>query len=128
MTSPNWRENAATADPPILRYDPPSNIDEHRALVELSVELRSARARETTLLQEMADLAQRQIMQAQEFEHRLINGRQLIASLLSLQSRAAASPDAAAQLTIASQRVSALGRVHRRLHVLDLQDRVEFKP
>ena len=127
-TVKNARDSALQAEPAILRYDPPSNIDEHRALVQLSVELRSARARETALLQEMADLAQRQIMQAQEFEHRLINGLQLIASLLSLQSRAAASPDAAAQLAIASQRVSALGRVHRRLHVLDLQDRVEFKP
>ena len=33
------------------------------------------------------DLAQRQVMLAQEFEHRLINGLQVISSLLSLQSR-----------------------------------------
>jgi two-component sensor histidine kinase len=66
-------------------------------------------------------------MLAQEFEHRLINGLQLIVSLLSLQSRAATTPEAAAQLTIASRRVSALGRVHHRLHLLDHQDKVEFK-
>jgi two-component sensor histidine kinase len=102
--------------------------DERRALVQLSVELRAARAREATLRQEMHDLAQRQVMLAQEFEHRLINGLQLISSLLSLQSRATASPDAAAQLTVAAQRVSALGRVHRRLHLLDHQDKVELKP
>lgn len=105
-----------------------SNGDERRALVQLSVELRAARAREATLLQEMRDLAQRQVMLAQEFEHRLINGLQLISSLLSLQSRATASPDAAAQLAVAAQRVSALGRVHRRLHLLDHQDHVELKP
>ena len=66
-------------------------------------------------------------MLAQEFEHRLINGLQLIVSLLSLQSRTATTPEAAAQLTIAARRVAALGRVHRRLHLLDHQDNVEFK-
>jgi len=128
VETPNRRERTPPAEMPALRYDSPSNIGERRALVQVSVELRAARAREATLLQEMADLAQRQVMMAHEFEHRLINGLQLISSLLSLQSRAAASPDAADQLAIAAQRVSALGRVHRRLHLLDHQDRVEFKP
>ena len=72
-------------------------------------------------------LSQRQVMLAQEFEHRLINGLQLIVSLLSLQSRTATTPEAADQLTIAARRVAALGRVHRRLHLLDHQDHVEFK-
>jgi two-component sensor histidine kinase len=66
-------------------------------------------------------------MLAQEFEHRLINGLQLIGSLLSLQSRKA-SPEAAAQLTIAAHRVGALGRVHRQLHLLDHRENVELKP
>ena len=66
-------------------------------------------------------------MLAQEFEHRLINGLQLIVSLLSLQSRTATTSEAAEQLTIAARRVASLGRVHRRLHLLDHQDRVEFK-
>ena len=66
-------------------------------------------------------------MLAQEFEHRLVNGLQLIVSLLSLQSRTATTPEAADQLTIAARRVAALGRVHRRLHLLDHQDHVEFK-
>ena len=51
----------------------------------------------------------------------------LVVSLLSLQSRTAPTPEAAAQLTIAGRRVSALGRVHHRLHLLDHQDKVEFK-
>jgi two-component system, sensor histidine kinase PdtaS len=93
----------------------------------LAAELQAALAREQKLLNREKELAQRQVMLAREFEHRLINGLQLVASLLSLQSRTTATPEAAAQLTIASRRVSALGRVHCRLHLLDHEDRVEFK-
>ncbi len=93
---------------------------------ELTAELQAALAREQVLLRERQDLTQRQAMLTQEFEHRLINGQQLIVSLLSLQSRTAPTPEASAQLLIAAGRVSALGRVHRRLHLLDHQDHVEF--
>jgi two-component sensor histidine kinase len=86
-----------------------------------------ALGREQVLLQEKNDIAQRHAMLAQEFEHRLINGLQLIVSLLSLQSRTATTPEAAEQLNVAARRVGALGRVHRRLHLLDHQDHVEFK-
>jgi two-component sensor histidine kinase len=126
MTMPDGGENILR-DPSMLPEGRTFNL-EGRTLVHLSAELQAARIREAALLRDMADLAQRQAMLAQEFEHRLINGLQLISSLLSLQSRAAASPDAAAQLNIAAQRVSALGRVHRRLHLLDHQDHVQFKP
>src|SRR5207248_6836513 len=40
---------------------------------------------------------------------------------------AAGTPEAATQLNIAADRVAALGRVHRRLHLLDDQERVKFK-
>jgi len=94
----------------------------------LAAELQAALAREQVLLNDKHDLSQRQIMLAQEFEHRLVNGLQLVVSLLSLQSRAATTPEAAAQLKIAGRRVSALGRVHHRLHLLDNQeDKVQFK-
>ncbi len=46
------------------------------------------------------------MMMSQEFEHRLINGLQLISSLLSMQGRAAASPEAAVQLNTAASRVA----------------------
>jgi two-component sensor histidine kinase len=97
---------------------------EHAAL---TAELQAALVREMVLQQEKHELSQRQVMLAQEFEHRLINGLQLIVSLLSLQSRTATTPEAADQLTIAARRVASLGRVHRRLHLLDHQDHVEFK-
>ena len=92
----------------------------------LTFELQAAHAREEALLREKSDLLQRQDMLAQEFEHRLINSLQIIVSLLSLQSRRA-GPDAAAQLTIAANRVASFGRVHRALHLLDHQENVEFK-
>jgi two-component sensor histidine kinase len=99
---------------------------EHRQREAPTSELQAALAREDALLREKHDLLQRQDMLAQEFEHRLINSLQLIVSLLSLQSRGA-EPEAAFQLAIAARRVAALGRVHRRLHLLDLQKMVEFK-
>ena len=89
-------------------------------------QLQAALAREQVLLDDKEQLAQRAVMLAEEFEHRLINSLQLVSSLLSLQSRTATTPEAAAQLTIAGNRVAALGRVHRRLHLLDHQAHVAF--
>jgi len=93
----------------------------------LAAELEAALAREETCLREKNELSERQAMLAQEFEHRLVNGIQLIVSLLSLQSRSAETPEATDQLMIAARRVGSLARVHRRLHLLDHQDRVEFR-
>ncbi|QAY95025.1 hypothetical protein CWB41_04170 [Methylovirgula ligni] len=95
----------------------------HDALTD---ELQAALAREAALLREKSALFQRQDMLAQEFDHRLINSLQLITSLLSMQSRGA-SAEAAAHLDAAARRVAAFGRVHRRLHVLDHQENVEFR-
>jgi|SRR5271166_3779725 len=95
--------------------------------ISTTVQLKNALAREDALLREKRDLLQRHDVMAQEFEHRLFNSLQLIVSLLSLQSQAAATPEATTQLKIAANRVAALGRVHRQLHLLDHQERVEFK-
>jgi two-component system, sensor histidine kinase PdtaS len=92
----------------------------------LTSALQAIRAREDAWLREKSDLLQRQDMLAQEFEHRLINSLQIIVSLLSMQSRTA-GPEAAAQLTVAANRVASFGRVHRCLHLLDHQENVEFK-
>jgi two-component sensor histidine kinase len=100
---------------------------EQKSYDVLAAELQAALAREAICLQEKNELSQRQFMLAQEFEHRLVNSLQLIVSLLSLQSRTAPTPEAAHQLTIAARRVSAIGRIHHRLHLLDHQDGVEFK-
>ncbi len=101
---------------------------EQQQIDALTADLQAALAREQTLLIDKQELSQRQVLLAQEFEHRLVNGLQMVVSLLSMQSRIATTPEVTAQLTIAAQRVSALGRVHHRLHLLDHQQQVAFKP
>ena len=123
MQTSDWLEHPFTADTLALLSSWPLE-QKTRPVVS---ELQAALAREAALRREMGELAQRQVMLAQEFEHRLINGLQMISSLLSLQSRKARTSDAANQLATAASRVAALGRVHHRLHLLDHQDRVEFK-
>src|SRR5438128_2282676 len=88
--------------------------------------LQPSLVREAALQQEIEDLVRHQSVQAQEFDHRLLNSIQMIVSLLSAQSRTA-SAEASAQLTIAINRIIAFGHVHRRLHLLDRQKSVEFK-
>ena len=96
---------------------------EYAALI---AELQAARERENALLIEKSNLLQREDMLAQEFDHRLANSLQVICTLLSLQSRTA-TPEAAAQLTVAANRVASFGRVHRGLHLLDHEENVQFK-
>jgi two-component sensor histidine kinase len=117
-------EQVTQIELPIPFHRPSARINEHDALAD---ELQAALAREQILLLEKQELSQRQVLLAQEFEHRLINGLQLIVSTLSMQSRTTTTPEAAEQLIVAARRVSALGCVHRRLHLLDHQDHVEFK-
>ncbi len=99
-------------------------LKKHRAT---EAKLRKSLASEHALLRQQDELIQRQDVLSKESEHRLLNGLQLIASLLALQSRATANPEAAAQLTIAANRVATLGRIHRHLHALDHADSVDFK-
>ena len=56
------------------------------------------------------DLPRRQDILARELERRLLNGLELIARLLSSQSQAATTPEAAAQLGVAARRITAIGR------------------
>ena len=53
------------------------------------------------------------VIMAGENDHRTMNSLQFVASLLSLQSRAVHTTEAAGQLTAAANRVSAVARVHR---------------
>ena len=123
MQLSQWLESPFTADTLALLSNAPVKAKTHPAVPELQAAL----DRETALRREIGELMQRQVMLAQEFEHRLVNGLQVISSLLSLQSRKAKTSEAADQLASAARRVAALGRVHRTLHLLDHQDQVEFK-
>jgi two-component system, sensor histidine kinase PdtaS len=94
----------------------------------LRAELRAALAREEVLRGEKRDLSEHHAILTQESEHRLLNGLQLIAGLLSLQSRTIAkTPEAAFLLASAARRVIALGRVNHQLHAYDHLKNVELK-
>jgi two-component sensor histidine kinase len=123
--------NSISAREPVFRFPKwrtvERNLIDQRRYDALAAELQASHAREQALRDEKRDFTQRQVMLAQEFEHRITNGLQLIASLLSLQSRAMPTPEARTQLTIAARRVVALGTVHHRLHLLDQPANVELK-
>ena len=122
-----------TVEYPSSRTAPPPNIGfETRARVTLAGYkrelirhrrtergLRQALAREEALLFQKQQLIQHQAVLSQEANHRLLNGLQLIVSLLSLQSRATPNPEVASQLATAADRIATIGRIHHRLHSLD---------
>lgn len=99
-------------------------LNEHRGTDN---RLREALAREEARLREKDELIHHQEVLSREAEHRLLNGLQMIVSLLSLQSRAESNADAAANLSAAANRVATIARVHRRLHSLDGAKTVDFK-
>lgn len=107
-------------------------LERHR---ETEAELRQALLREDDLLRQKDELIQQkdQLIQqkdilGKESEHRLLNGLQLVTSMLSAQSREIDSPEVAAQLTVAANRVATLARVNRHLRTLDKLESVEFRP
>ena len=65
------------------------------------------------------ELIQQQAVLSQEADHRLLNGLQMIVSLLSLQSRASTNAEVASQLAAAADRIATIGRIHHRLHSFD---------
>lgn len=89
--------------------------------------LRQSLAREAVLLHQKDALIEEQEILREEADHRLLNGLQMVVSLLSLQSRAAATSDVAQQLSIAAKRVATIERIHRRLHFNDGTQAVAFK-
>jgi two-component sensor histidine kinase len=90
-------------------------------------QLREALAREEELLRRKDEVIHTHKVLSMEADHRLLNGMQMIASLLSLQSQAECNADAAEHLSVAANRVATIARVHRRLHSLDDAVSVAFK-
>jgi len=123
--------NSISAHKPVFRFPErrmfKRNLIDYRRYDALEIELKASLAREQALRDEKHDLSQRQSMLAQEFEHRVTNGLQLIASTLLLQSRTMTTPEASVQLSIAARRIDALGSIHHRLHLLNQPAKVEFK-
>jgi two-component sensor histidine kinase len=89
--------------------------------------LREALCREEILIRQRASRAEEDEALRNESDHRLLNGLQMVVSLLMLQSRAAITPDVALQLSVAANRVATIERIHRRLHFNDGTQTVAFK-
>jgi two-component sensor histidine kinase len=89
--------------------------------------LRAALMRESLLLREKEILRQEYEVLRAECDHRLLNGLQMVVSLLSMQSRSAGTPEVAMQLSVAASRVATIERVHRRLHLHDGSKSVGLK-
>lgn len=99
-------------------------LTEHKNAERL---LRQALARDDARLRHQDEVIRQQDLLNRESDHRLLNGLQMIVSLLSLQSRASANAEVATQLAIAAGRVATIERVHRRLHCFDGAPAVAFK-
>ena len=81
--------------------------------------LRHALAKDEALISQKDALIQQRAVLSQESDHRLLNGLQMIVSLLALQSRASTNAEAASQLAAAADRITTIGRIHHRLHSFD---------
>ena len=114
---------AAFQQPPLCPLASCPAIDsgqkELERLSRTEAQLREALAREQVLLDQKDELIRHKDLMSRESDHRLMNGLQMVASLLSLQSREAQNFKAAEQLKVAASRVATIGSVHRRLHALD---------
>ena len=91
------------------------------------IRLREALTRERALLHQQDELIQHQQVLGKESDHRLLNGMQMIVSLLSLQSRASPNAEVASQLAVAANRVATIARIHRDLHNFDGVQTVALK-
>jgi two-component sensor histidine kinase len=101
-----------------------TELEKHKAT---EAKLKKSVIRESALLRQKDELIQQKDILSKESSHRLLNGLQLITSLLSMQSRMTTSAEVAAQLTTAARRVATVGHLHRHLHALDHVENVEFK-
>ena len=63
---------------------------------------------------------------SREIDHRIKNSLMLVSSVLAMQQRSAASPEAKAALVQASDRVGTIARIHDQLHRSATADSVEF--
>jgi two-component sensor histidine kinase len=90
-------------------------------------QLRGLLAHDQILLGQKDESIRHQEILNQECHHRLLNNLQMIASLLSLQSRRETNTEASMRLSVAANRVGTIGRLHRHLHSMDSTETVEFK-
>lgn len=100
-------------------------LDERRGT---ETRLRETLASEEALVRQKDELIHNREVLSMEADHRLLNGLQMIVRVLWLQSRSEPNAEASEHLSTAAKRVATLARVHRRLHALDSETTVAFKP
>ena len=88
---------------------------QNEQLDAMTAELLTARARGQALREDIGSLLQRHNTLMREFENRLLNSLEMIATQLSLQSRVTTTRESAAQLSAAARRIAAVGRSSCRL-------------
>jgi two-component sensor histidine kinase len=120
MTNSTLRKEAPRS---VASYE--RELDERRGT---EMRLRETLASDEALLRQRDELIHNREVLSMEADHRLVNGLQMIVSLLSLQSRSEPNAEAAEHLSTAARRVATLARIHRRLHALDSEKTVAFKP
>ena len=103
-----------------------SGSEELQRLRQAEADLSKSLARERLLVEQKDELIRHKDLLSRESDHRLMNGLQMVTSLLSMQSRLTENKEAAAQLQIAANRVATIGSVHRSLHALDHIDSVDL--
>ena len=89
--------------------------------------LQEALAWDEELLHQKDEAIKYQSLVTKESDHRLLNEMQMVASLLSMQSRTSSNAETAEQLIIAANRVSMIARIHRRLHSFGGMQTVGFR-
>jgi len=122
MTIEHLPYSASPAHRSFASYE--RDLTRHRST---EIWLREALARKEAQLRQKNELIQQNELMSKESDHRLLNGLQIIASLLSLQSRASTNTEAASQLAAAAKRMAMVARVHRHLHGLDGVQTVALK-
>jgi two-component sensor histidine kinase len=93
----------------------------------MEIRLRDALTESEARLRQQEELIQKQELLSRESDHCLMNDLQMTISLLSLQSRSATNPEAAAQLAVAAKRVSMIARIDHRLHSYDGMQAIQFR-
>lgn len=127
-SEPATAELRLPADCPLAQCSAITNgRSEIKRLKRAERELRQALVREKLLLQQKNELILQKELLHRESDHRLLNGLQMVASLLSTQSRLSNDAEVSAQLKIAADRVVTISKVHRSLHLLDQLESVALK-
>jgi two-component sensor histidine kinase len=90
------------------------------------LELRRINAAEHLARMQAEQLVRENEILMREGDHRLMNSLQLVQSVLALQSRNATSQETKTQLDMASNRVLAIGTVHKQLHLTGSLEEIDF--